>query len=37
MGLVNRDLHFDNFIYNDDKLKLIYFERNMISAIDYDF
>ena len=37
LGLVHRDLHFDNFIYNNGKLKLIDFEGSMISAIDYDF
>jgi len=37
LGLVHRDLHFDNFIYNNGKLTLIDFERSMIGAIDYDF
>lgn len=37
LGLVHRDLHFDNFIYNNGKLILIDFERSMIGAIDYDF
>jgi len=37
LGLVHRDLHFDNFIYNNGRLTLIDFERSMIGAIDYDF
>ncbi len=37
LGLVHRDLHFDNFIYNNGKLTLIDFERSMIGSIDYDF
>ncbi len=37
LGLVHRDLHFDNFIYNNGKLMLIDFERSITGAIDYDF
>lgn len=37
LGFVHRDLHFDNFIYNNGKLTLIDFERSMVGAIDYDF
>ncbi|MCI8575919.1 MAG: phosphotransferase [Bacilli bacterium] len=37
LGLIHRDLHFDNFIYNDNKLTLIDFERSIVGAIDYDF
>lgn len=36
-GIVHGDLHFDNFIYRDEKLKLLDFERSMIYPIDYDF
>lgn len=36
-GLIHNDLHFDNFIYNEDKISLIDFERWMIGPIDYDF
>lgn len=36
-SLIHNDLHFDNFIYNQDTLKLIDFERCIIAPIDYDF
>lgn len=36
-GLIHADLHFDNFIYDNDNLKLLDFERYMIAPIDYDF
>lgn len=37
LGLLHRDLHFDNLISNNENLILIDFERNGIGAIDYDF
>lgn len=36
-GLIHNDLHFDNFIYNKDKITLIDFERSTSAPIDYDF
>jgi len=36
-GLIHGDLHFDNFIYDGDKLSLLDFERYMVGPIDYDF
>lgn len=36
-GLIHNDLHFDNFLYNNGKLKLIDFERYIVAPIDYDF
>jgi len=37
LGLVHKDLHFDNFIYNNGQLTLLDFERCIVGAIDYDF
>lgn len=36
-GLIHGDLHFDNFIYDGNKLSLLDFERYMVGPIDYDF
>lgn len=36
-GLIHGDLHFDNFIYDNEKLSLLDFERYMTAPIDYDF
>ena len=36
-GLIHGDLHFDNFIYDNNTLKLIDFEYSMSAPIDYDF
>ena len=36
IGLVYNDLHFDNFIYDGEKLYLIDFDRTIISSLDYD-
>lgn len=35
--LVHADLHFDNFILDEDKLYLLDFERSIYAPIDYDF
>lgn len=35
-GLVYNDLHFDNIIYDGEKLYLIDFDRTLVSALDYD-
>ena len=34
--LVHNDLHFDNIIYNDGKIKLIDFERSMVAPPDFE-
>lgn len=36
IGLVYNDLHFDNFIYDGEKLYLIDFDRTIIASLDYD-
>lgn len=36
-GLIHGDLHFDNIIYNKDKITLLDFEYTMPASIDYDF
>lgn len=36
-GLIHGDLHFDNFIYDGNNLKIIDFEYSMSAPIDYDF
>lgn len=36
-GLIHGDLHFDNIIYNKDKITLLNFEYTMPASIDYDF
>lgn len=36
IGMVYNDLHFDNFIYDGEKLYLIDFDRTLISSLDYD-
>ena len=36
-GLIHGDLHFDNFIYDGENIKLLDFERYMVAPIDYDF
>lgn len=36
VGLVYNDLHFDNIIYDGEKLYLIDFDRTLITALDYD-
>lgn len=36
-GLIHGDLHFDNFIYDGNNLRLIDFEYSMSAPIDYDF
>ena len=36
-GIVHADLHFDNFIYDGNKLNLLDFERYIKAPIDYDF
>ena len=36
-GLIHGDLHFDNFIYDGNKVHLLDFERSMVAPIDYDF
>ena len=33
--LIHNDLHFDNIFYNDDKIKLIDFERSMYAPRDF--
>ncbi len=35
--LLHGDLHFDNCIYNDGKIRLIDFERCMFGPVDYEF
>lgn len=34
--LIHNDLHFDNIFYNDDKIKLIDFERSMYAPRDFE-
>ena len=34
--LVHNDLHFDNIIYNDGRIKLIDFERSMVAPPDFE-
>ncbi len=36
-GQIHGDLHFDNIIYQDDRLILLDFEYSMPAAIDYDY
>ena len=36
IGLVYNDLHFDNFIYDGEKVYLIDFDRTIITSLDYD-
>lgn len=36
-GIIHNDIHFDNFIYSNDNIRLIDFERYMVGSIDYDF
>ena len=37
LGLVHNDAHFDNFIYDNGKIKLIDFDRVLYCSIDYEF
>ena len=36
-GLIHRDLHFDNFMFDGTNLHLLDFERCMVAPIDYEF
>lgn len=36
LGLVYNDAHFDNFIYDGDKVRLIDFDRILYGSIDYE-
>lgn len=36
-GYIHGDLHFDNVMYDDDKLSILDFERSLVGPIDYDF
>lgn len=36
-GLIHGDLHFDNFVYDNENLILLDFERCVTAPIDYDF
>ena len=36
-GLIHGDLHFDNFIFDGNKIHLLDFERSKVAPIDYDF
>lgn len=36
-GYIHGDLHFDNILYDGNKISIIDFERNMVAPIDYDF
>lgn len=35
-ALIHNDLHFDNILVNDGKIKIIDFERSMIAPIDFE-
>lgn len=36
-GLIHGDLHFDNFIFDGENVRLLDFERSKVAPIDYDF
>lgn len=36
-GYIHGDLHFDNVMYDGDKLSILDFERSLVGPIDYDF
>lgn len=36
-GYIHGDLHFDNILYDGNKISILDFERSMIAPIDYDF
>lgn len=36
-GFIHGDLHFDNFMFDGNKLSLLDFERCMVAPIDYEF